>query len=558
VLSIGAYIDGRSQLVIQGGAVRWHHLDFAAPGRHPDLREGEPTYLNGVAWCPAWPDSPDAQNRDCVCDSSLYAGIAPLAAQGQMVALNIDRARDRATIVQQPQAENGYTLIVEFDDNESPAADWYEVDLGYIAGGQAVSVPMADGQCPTRTPVVAALVTPLPTPVPLPGMPQPGATLTRPMNKDEMVMHYIPAGPFYMGSPEGVGEGSEHPQHVVTLGAFWIDETEVTPWHYQNCIGADVCDPPDDYALRGKPVEVTWDAAQTYCHWVGGRLPTEAEWEKAARGTDARIYPWGQEQPDCSRANHANLEGPCSDEAVDAGTHPAGASPYGVLDMAGNVAEWVSDWYDPGYYAVSPEQDPQGPDSGPERVVRGGAWDDTSSAIRAACRGARAPDERGIGFRCVVPAAAYSVVESDRYEGWYRYTNLDYGFSFHYPPDWTLEERLHTLIFRHKVLDTLYFSVVYQRVGEDRWVWRTGMPAGDFVPRGSVPFLGREISRDVLVYEGKAKVVLYNYSSALPWDEMIFDFFLDDYSGDYDRVDLPEDVQKQIDQVVSSFELDNN
>jgi hypothetical protein len=133
----------------------------------------------------------------------------------------------------------------------------------------------------------------------------------------------------------------------------------------------------------------------------------------------------------------------------------------------------------------------------------------------------------------------------------------DLGFSFHYPPDWTLEERPHVLIFRHQVVDTLWFTVEYHRVDEDRWLFRTGMPAGDFVPKGSVTCLGQEISRDVLVYEGKEKLVLYNYSSAIPWESIGFNFVLEDEQGDYETVELPEDVQSQIDQVVTSFELEH-
>jgi hypothetical protein len=362
-----------------------------------------------------------------------------------------------------------------------------------------------------------------------------------------------------MGSPEGIGSENEHPLHVVTLDPFWIDETEVTQGHYQSCVEAGVCDAKDVHGYDpwtkwGDPVEVTWDVAQAYCLWAGGRLPTEAEWEKAARGSDARAYPWGEAQPDCSRANHDSVVGSCSKGVTPAGSFPAGVSPYGALDMAGNVAEWVSDRYDSGYYAGSPEQNPPGPDVGKGRVVRGGSWVDSYPYIRAAYRDVYDASATA-GFRCVVPEAAYAVIASDRFEGWYRYTNLDYGFSFHCPPDWTLEHRPHQLILRHKVVDTLQFTVGYRRASEDLWLYRTGMPAGDFVPGGSVEFLGREISRDVLVYEGKAKVVLYNYSSAVPWGDIIFGFSLDDFEGDYGRVDLPEDVQNQIDQVVSSFEL---
>jgi hypothetical protein len=434
---------------------------------------------------------------------------------------------------------------------------WYYVEA-YIPLGERPSPTV----CPTPTPVLVPTVRPLPTPVALPGMPQPGAVWLRAKDWiDSKRIRYVPAGPFYMGSPEGVGVENEHPLHVVTLDPFWIDETEVTHGNYQTCVEAGTCDAQDvnGYDPLGRwaePIEVTWDVALAYCRWAGGRLPTEAEWEKAARGSDARTYPWGEERPDCRRANHDSVAGFCFKGVALAGSFPAGASPYGVLDMAGNVAEWVNDRYDPGYYARSPEQNPPGPDSGQGRVVRGGSWYEAYPYIRAAYRDAYDPDGATAGFRCVVPAPTFSIVESDLYDGWHRYANLDYGFSFHYSPDWTLEDKPHQITLRHKVDDTLQLTIDYRRASEDieHW-WRTGMPAGDFVPKGSVPCLGREISRDVLVYEGKDKLVLYNYSSAIPWGDIVFDFVLEDGRGDYETVDLPQDVQRQIDQVVSSLEL---
>jgi sulfatase modifying factor 1 len=415
--------------------------------------------------------------------------------------------------------------------------------------------------CPTPTPGLVPTPKHLPAPAALPGTPQPGAVWLRAKDStDWKRIRYIPGGPFYMGSPEGLGRESERPLHVVTLDPFWIDETEVTHGNYQICVEAGACDAQDvngyDPLGRGaEPIEVTWDVAQAYCRWANGRMPTEAEWEKAARGSDAHTYPWGDDHPDCSRANYESLRGYCFNGLALAGSFPAGASPYGVMDMAGNVAEWVNDWYDPGYYAASPEQNPQGPDSGQGRVVRGGAWYDTYPYIRAAYRDAHDPDGATAGFRCVVPAPTFTIVESDLYDGWYQYTNLDYGFSFHYPPEWTLEDKPHLVTLQHKADDTLQLGIGYRWASEEIGHWRTGMPAGDFVPKGSVPCLGQEISRDVLVYEGKDKMALYNYSSAIPWGDIVFGFVLEDEQDDYETVDLPQDVQRQIDQVVASLEL---
>jgi len=431
---------------------------------------------------------------------------------------------------------------------------WYYVEA-YVPLAETLAATL----CPTPTPVVVPTVEPLPTPAALPGTPQPGATRTR--EADGMVLRYIPAGPFYMGNPEGVGEENEDPQHVVTLDAFWIDQTEVTNAQYQKCVEAGACpaEGTDGLNPQGKPdypLGVIWSGADAYCHWAGGRLPTEAEWEKAARGTDGRTYPWGDDWPDCSLANHDSLrQGFCFDGLAPVGSYPAGASPYGVLDMAGNAEEWVNDWYDADYYARSPQQNPQGPSSGEFRVARGNSWYYPAEYIRAAYRDPWSPGDTTLGFRCVVPATAFTVVESDLFAGSSKYTNLDYSFSFHYPPDWTLEERPHQVTLRHKVADTLQFRLDYRRASEDIGIWRTGMPAGGFVPRGSVQFLGQEISRDVLIFEGKDKLVLYNYSSAIPWGDIVFDPVLEDGRIDYEVVDLPEEVQRQIDQVMTSFEL---
>jgi formylglycine-generating enzyme required for sulfatase activity len=233
----------------------------------------------------------------------------------------------------------------------------------------------------------------------------PAAGIARISPRDDMFAHYVPAGPFVMGGdPDSSDtETDELPQHTVTLAGFWIDETEVTNAQYIQCIHAGFCEPivsprPDHTTQPHFPAQgVSYPNAQNYCAWVGRRLPTEAEWEKAARGTQGALYPWGEAAPDRTLANFDFLHG----DVLPVGSLPAGASPYGALDMAGNVYEWVLDWFAPDFYTISPLDRPLGPDTGLERVVRGGAWNSDSGSVRASNRFHAFPYRNDFdGFRC--------------------------------------------------------------------------------------------------------------------------------------------------------------
>ncbi|MDE3089110.1 MAG: SUMF1/EgtB/PvdO family nonheme iron enzyme, partial [Chloroflexota bacterium] len=258
--------------------------------------------------------------------------------------------------------------------------------------------PTAVAVAPTRAPtavspntptpiimvVTATSVPPTSTPTPTDTpryTPTPYARQTRIVSDAPMV--YVPAGEFTMGSND---YDWEKPPHTVYLDGFWIDKYEVTNALYKKCVDSGTCKVADmgEYDPSGKPnrpvVQVTWYDANTFCQWAGKRLPTEAEWEKAARGTDARTWPWGNDW-NPSKLNSWDA-GPHT--TTDVGTYPQGASPYGALDMAGNVWEWVADWYSSNYYANSPKNNPKGPDSGGYRVMRGGSWDNNQISVRAA------------------------------------------------------------------------------------------------------------------------------------------------------------------------------
>jgi formylglycine-generating enzyme required for sulfatase activity len=240
-----------------------------------------------------------------------------------------------------------------------------------------------------------------------------GSTWTRPA--DGMVMVYVLEGDFTMGSNTN---DVEKPIHTVYLDAFWIDQTEVTNKMYALCVAAGKCNPPSDSSSYTRSnyygnseyddypvIYVSWNDASAYCAWAGSdvygvRLPTEAEWEKAARGTDGRTYPWG-EGIDCQKANY---NGSCVGDTSLVGSYESGKSPYGVYDLAGNVWEWVADWYSANYYSTLRDgvHNPTGPASGDYRVLRGGSWLSYVNFARSAFRYGSDPTYSGnyFGFRC--------------------------------------------------------------------------------------------------------------------------------------------------------------
>jgi serine/threonine-protein kinase len=240
-------------------------------------------------------------------------------------------------------------------------------------------------------------------------------------SKDGMKLLYVPAGNFLMGSKDADTSAypDEKPQHTVFLDAFWIDQTDVTNAMYAQCVSSGTCQSPtkiysysrsiyygnsefDNYPV----IYVDWNMADTYCKWAGRQLPTEAQWEKAARGTDGRIYPWGNTAPDPTLLNYNVITDSFVSNYGDTTAvweYPSGASPYGAWDMAGNVWQWVTDWYQSGYYATlgNNASNPQGPSSGDGRVLRGGSWS-SSSGVRSALRYGLNPafTNDSIGFRC--------------------------------------------------------------------------------------------------------------------------------------------------------------
>lgn len=265
----------------------------------------------------------------------------------------------------------------------------------------------------------------------LPPPPTATATAVPPVMRvspsDGMPQVFVPEGTLRMGGLEVHAEDDELPNHTVRMHAFWIDQLEVTNGMYGLCVQAGICRPPGKTSSQNRAayfenpefqdypvIQITWLDAKTYCEWAGRRLPAEAEWERAARGDDMRTYPWGDEPPSGLFSNFENLVRDTS----RAGSYAPGASPFGALDMAGNVWEWTADIYDAHYYLSSPESDPPGPSDQAgrfQRVIRGGSFVDGPVDVRLSNRGYAAgpdpyaaydsPNRLGtssarIGFRC--------------------------------------------------------------------------------------------------------------------------------------------------------------
>jgi formylglycine-generating enzyme required for sulfatase activity len=258
----------------------------------------------------------------------------------------------------------------------------------------------ATGIPATATPVPPAAMIPSGGPPPNPAL---GDTWVRPA--DGMVMVYVPGGTFLMGSDKSDPDArdDEFPQHSVTVAGFWMDQTEVTNAQYAAFLNAhgntdekgrtlltmgrgycQIREEDGEYrvgrATEHPVVMVSWFGAQAYCKWVGGRLPTEAEWEYAARGPEGNLFPWGNAAPDCELARY----GDCARSLIPVSSLPAGASWCGALDMAGNVWEWVADWF--GRYPAGPQENPIGPPAGSFPVQRGGGWHSPRWEIRSTFR----------------------------------------------------------------------------------------------------------------------------------------------------------------------------
>jgi formylglycine-generating enzyme required for sulfatase activity/uncharacterized caspase-like protein len=352
--------------------------------------------------------------------------VALIAPMPELTVENVSRERDRRW---------GYLRRVCWIAGSSAA---FVAVASVLVGGRTIHDKLSLVASPVHAPADAAADSPPDAGVVAEGT-QPSRRL-RGSCSDGMVP--VPAGRFQMGSPAGVGESDEHPRHEVTLSAYCIDKTEVTVKAYAACVEAKACSPAPltvngtQFSAGGverysrlcngdnrpdHPVNcVDWDQATAYCTWAGKRLPTEAEWEYAARGNDGRIYPWGNEAPTAKRLNACGSECVAMakrdlgeewgalymasdgwETTAPVGSFPDGASPFEAFDMAGNVWEWTADWFDD--YAAAAAANPRGATAGLGRVDRGGSWNSNNAGDeRTALRAWVSPSDRviDVGFRC--------------------------------------------------------------------------------------------------------------------------------------------------------------
>lgn len=233
------------------------------------------------------------------------------------------------------------------------------------------------------------------------------------LEKPKMV--FILAGEFLMGSKDRNGRPDEYPQHKVYLDAFYIDRFETTGKAFEEYLFLNPKEHPTITGWWGRQIRpdmknrpvfgLSWKRCKDYCAWQGKRLATEAEWERAAAGLEVRRFPWGNELPDQERANFNRccfvMKGLSTDKV---GSHPSGATPDGIYDLAGNIAEWVYDWYDKNYYKYSEYNNPKGPARGINHTIRGGAWNSLSGYLRSSARFGydEAKDFYGVGCRCAM------------------------------------------------------------------------------------------------------------------------------------------------------------
>src|SRR6476661_3210592 len=355
---------------------------------------------------------PDIGNSICRCTQPMAMAWKNTIAGMMLVSLSLSGLALAVEPVV-PKSDSGQTQTPQVPAPPTPpAVPKQHAQDGEVKPPVKSPAPSQEGskeQPPSATPGPAkpsAKATHPPngnTPPKVATIPQPPGEI---IGKDGAPMALIPVGEFTMGSDKG--DDDEQPIHKVFLDSFYIDKFEVTNGRFAKFVEAIQSEPPWGFADKETPVIrpdqpvrwVNWMDAIGYCLWVGKRLPTEAEWEKAARGSDGRVYPWGNDAPTPAHAVFGLKEG--SDTVSAIGNRDKGKSPYGVHDLAGNLYEWTTDWYDEEFYSKNPAINPKGPLEGTAKVQRGGSYINGAYRLRSSFRTKGDPTEHdpNVGFRC--------------------------------------------------------------------------------------------------------------------------------------------------------------